>query len=95
MTASVAFAVVVTAAVTFTMIMIVVVASHVRVINELTLEELFYLFVSIAAASASESDALLKERVLCAGTDAAADQNFYTFVLEENCERLMTKLARV
>jgi len=95
MTASVAFAVVVTAAVTFAMIVVVVIASHVRVVNELALEELFYLFVSIAAAAASESDALLKERVLCAGTDAAADKKLYTFVLEENCERLMTKLARI
>lgn len=78
--ASMTVTVVVTAAVAFAVmvVMIVVVASYVRVVNKFALDKVFYLLVSVAAATASESDALLKESVLCARSDTATDKEFYS-----------------
>ena len=60
-----------------TMLVIVVVAADVRVVAEISGQQRMDSCVGITADTAEEPDARLRQRLLCAAADAAADERVH------------------
>ena len=74
MSAGVAAAAVVTAGVTFALLMVMMAASYIGVVVQLACQECCNCCIRITAATAIDLDAVFCQSHLCAAADAAANQ---------------------
>ena len=78
-----------------TVLVIVVVTVHVRVIAESACDECIDGSICISADTTVEADADLGECHLCTTTDATADQCIDTELHEESCQCAVTTAVRI